>query len=306
MTENRNIAQLARNSYFNLLGHVNETVIAAIPELYDSVRPIDTKKGTWRIYKRRDLPHFLEEEKGSDGFCAVYEKNGEPRTLFLGKLEDVEYVDFTANELSRGVLEQRRWFARPPKQLTAINGTHYGTKKASAVLVLAMIPIAADIGITIYNKLTGNFAYDSVVESISDYYFSQGYNPIFTIGGPLSLVSGSLLGSGLVGGRLGKVADRIRIKNLPERAFSFLYGPEAEQAILKDHATMREEIRNIQLHEELRRNGIDISKTFFLLLDKAMRASQGDVAAVLTHLKQNPNDLGIPLERLVKVYSSAG
>src|SRR3989338_4451695 len=126
MTEHRNIAELARNSHsirYEEVGYVSGEVVAAINRMYPTkidtrLKFRDSRKGSWSFHQRMPMPHFLEGERDEDVFCAVYEKDGKPRTLFMGALDDLAYAGFTADELSNRVLEQRRWFAWPPRKLT--------------------------------------------------------------------------------------------------------------------------------------------------------------------------------------------
>ncbi len=307
----KNIVSLVKNSNsrYGNIGYVNTKVIEAVPKLYKFARALDTKKGQWEIYERRFLPHFLEEEqRSSDGFCAVYKRKGKPRTFFIGRLEDVVHLNSTTDVLSQRVLEQRRWFAWPPRNLTAKTGAIYGLNMANAFTMLGIGAFLIDMGISFYGKTTGSFEYESLLDKFVKYAGPEKENlPLMIAGsivGVLGLIFINNFGFSYIGQKLGKIADKIRIKNLPNKALLFLYGEEAEKVILEDYPIMQEELRKTKLYEKLRGFGVRISKQYFVVLDRAMRTNAKDrVMELLEHLKQSPSELQIPLERLVEVYS---
>lgn len=258
-SQTRNIAQLSRGLYG--LG-CHSDVNKLVQELYgEPVRTLPTQKGEWRFYERTNysIPTFLEEERQPpiNGFCAIYRrehKNDVITTMFMGNLEDRAVVDSVADELARNVLEQRKWFAWPPYGLTESSGGRYGNLRGMTGLWVL------EIGTVYFGR--------------EEQWFINASNSLFEYGKGLGLLAavvipmiGGIIVGSFVGKRLGKRADKMRVKNLPEEAYSFLYGKEAEKAIEDEGRIVSDEAikeRSYRLFRETLH--LDIPKSDFLKL----------------------------------------
>ncbi|MEK6855176.1 MAG: hypothetical protein AABX73_03055 [Nanoarchaeota archaeon] len=304
----RNIAKLVRNSECFLFDYLrvqelSPGVIRSIADLYGTpIKSIGTKKGKWHVHERKgfSVPFFLEEERvePSDRFCAVYERKGKPTTLFLGDLEERTIVDKTVEELSDKVLEQRRWFAWPPRKLVEENGKSYGTGKgfSFAVMVPSALLVDGVVSIMSGDNYQGVFNY---LKSFKSSPLASGMIMMGSLAGMLASIE--LLGR--FGEKMGPLADAKRVENLPQQALSFLYGQEAERFVFDENVTLQDELRKTELYGRLSSSGVNVSKHCFAEVHYMMQTvNENKVSALNNYLQQNKET--IPLEKVVNVFSS--
>ena len=305
----RNIAKLVRNSECFLFDYLrvqelSPGVIRSIADLYGTpIKSIGTKKGKWHVHERKgfSVPFFLEEERvePSDRFCAVYERKGKPTTLFLGDLEERTIVDKTVEELSKKVLEQRRWFAWPLRKLVEENDKNYGISRgfSFAVMVPSVLLVDGVVSIMSGNNYQGMFNY------FKSFEFSPLVSGMIMMGSFAGLLAPSVI-LGRFGEKIGSLADAKRVKNLPQQALSFLYGQEAERFVFDENVTSQDELRKTELYERLSGSGVNVSKPCFAEVYYMMQTVNRDNIGTLNeYLKQNKVE-SVPLEKVVNVFSS--
>jgi hypothetical protein len=280
MMKERNIAMLMRDCG---LKYYSDNVMSAIPKLYPcNVARIDTRKGRWNIYTREGfvLPYFMEEEKPKNGFVAVYERNGKPQTLFSGELEDIVKVEFTAKEFTRNVLEQRLFFAQPPRYRTEERIDDYYRPLVVFFFLGSMI---AGLGVSLF---TGTLVSALVCATFG------------TIDGLVGLTYVEL---GLAR-REGRKADKKRVQGLLPEAASYKYGNEAREKIIEEYDLLQDEQRKSKLYAKLGNNGLDISKKYFVKIYQFMQTR--NLTGIRDYLSQNPQEPQVPLEQIVNVFST--
>jgi len=247
-------------------------IVKYVTELYGKpVRTKPTKKGEWRIHERLHYasPSFLEseEEVRSNGFCVIYH-DGEDRTLFRGDLKERVVVDQTIEVLTQNVIEQKR-FTWPPRGLTAEKGGEYGQFRG---LGLTAVGVSGGLIMGIDTE---------PVQRLFE-YFNESANPNFSYITVLSAVFMSIGGGMFVGNRLGKrmgrLADERRMRDLPEEANGFLYGPHAKHAIRDEGWKLEEERGKEEAYQRFRKvmgpklvEGSEVSKEDYLEIKKALR-----------------------------------
>lgn len=280
----KNIASLVRNSTDGInLGKIDNKVFKAMVELgYVSVpgEVYAAEKGFWVLYKRQGfaMPRFLEDDKKEplSGFVAVYYDNGEPRTLFSGNETNRKAIVPAMRELTDKVLEQRDWFAWPPKKLTKDDAQRWGHSIAEYGLILGAGFLAVDFAVNYFSKLHGNdyhgLAY-KVFDSFTNY---PAKTALVALSAPLLLFPIFEF----FGKRLGSFADRIREKNLPKQ---FLYGEKAEKAIMDEYRTLLDQRKLSAFYESIKD---------FVLLDKLgiSKLREAVVALPLGEVKQALDD----------------
>lgn len=279
--DEKNIAALLRD-------YIGEYTRNEIAELYPHHRTLDTKKGIWQIHERESfaMPFLMEEDRTEpkDGFCAVYyNKKGESNSLFRGDLNDRRTVDTTIDEASKNVIEQRRFFAWPPKGLTPREGRDYFVIKGGL----------ATIG--------------SALSAMPIFYFSGngGLAIGIQVGGIFLFMGGSGLIGEIFGKKIGEAADKRRVKNFPNEAFSYLYGEDARNAIYTEHRTLQDETRKTRLYQELRKAGYDVSKPFTKQIYDAMQSMEKHSNVIkLTDYLKHQKEPKVPLETAVKAYKA--
>ncbi|MBI2107371.1 hypothetical protein HYT57_05295 [Candidatus Woesearchaeota archaeon] len=300
----RNIARLLRtDSFLNWCGPfgVSDSVIGAIDGLYgEPEKSLETRSGgQWLIHERAgfSVPFFLEEDRKMPrhGFCAVYYKKDKPITLFLGSLDGRLTFSYTVKELSENVLEQRRFFAWPPRRLAEGEGERYGQDVGfySAMGITASVAAAFFVG--------------SFSENVNEFNgFLRDVPPItwlFMCVGFAGSIFGGVEVAKRIGKKLGPVADRFRTRNLPGVAFSYLYGDEASNAVLEERSTLEEELRKTRLYEKFIEADVPISKPLFLEVYRAMQSvNREKIVSLSDYLARHPEK--IPLEKVVNVFSS--
>ncbi len=253
-----------------------------LPELYTVEQyEIKSRKGSWTVYKRDNfvLPYFLEEKREApgNGFCAVYKREGRPKTFFLGKTDNSTIIDKTAAILSRKVLEQRPLFSKPPKSLTVENGLTYGLRVGLIFVIIVGTIVAFDyillpkFGNEIGKGLGISFStevsienYQSVLGAFLDKIIRPEHmkllNSFYTLAAFIVL---PILAGGIIYESLGKWADKRRTKNFSKQAFSFLFGKEATTQLLAEYKLIEEENSKTALYERLTGLEMNTSKDKF-------------------------------------------
>ena len=284
MKTEKNIAKAIRDSLRPTIENreAKEQAYKLLPELYaDEYYEIKSRKGSWTVYKRNNfvLPYFLEEkrvEPGS-GFCAVYKREGRPKTFFLGKISNTNVIDKASGILSRKVLEQRPLFSRPPKSLTSENGLTYGLRVGLIFVIIVGVFVAFDyillpkfgneigkgLGISFSTEVTVE-NYQSILGAFFNKIFSTEQikllNTTYTLSAFIIL---PILAGGIIYEFLGKWADKRRTKNFSQEAFSFLFGKEATAQLLAEYKLIEEEKSKTALYERLTGLEMNTSKDYF-------------------------------------------
>jgi hypothetical protein len=284
MKDKKNIAKAIRDSLRPAIENreAKERTYKLLPELYtDEEYELKSRKGTWTVYKRDNfvLPYFLEEKRvePENGFCAVYKREGRPKTFFLGKISSTTIIDKAAGILSRKVLEQLPFISRPPKSLTAENGLTYGLRVGLIFVIIMGVFVAFDyvllpkFGREIEKGLEISFSTEVTIEnyqSILGAFLNRIISPehIKLINTSYTLAAFILLpilAGGIIYEFLGKWADKRRTKNFPEEAFSFLFGKEALDQLMTEYNLIEEEKGKTALFEQLTGLGLNTPKDNF-------------------------------------------
>jgi len=248
----RNIAKLLRNGASFLLGGlgtIDEDVTEAVKAVYGRPQEtIKTKRGEWQIYTRfgDSIAPFFESERREqrNNFLAVYYRKGKARTLFLGEHDAEQEIETAAREISDRVLEQRRWFAWPPRKLTQDDGTMYALGKLGGLYFSSLF---IEYGISFLTS------YKPTYTRFLEYCNSKGIDEGIAIQIiMLSTLVGltSLSGMAKVGTILGRLADNYRQRNLP---LSYKYGEEAVKQIKEEHKAGKYNLALTAAYESFKR-----------------------------------------------------
>jgi hypothetical protein len=259
MESERNIASLLRSyqSFYNGgegLGYVKESAINNMQNTYHLARSFKTKKGQWKMYEREAyaIPYFIDDDSKlpinvslsdklppSSSICAVYERNEEPRAIFLGQLSNRKTIDAIAQELTDTILEQKGMFFKTPRKLTATDGYKFGGNRGIATLFGALLIPLAEMGIGIGSHyLNLGFHYDSTLAKVVNQYPMPSLLAVF--GGVFALAGNISLQSNIYQ-KCGEKADKRRIRRLPQEASAYFYGAEAELSLRIENVIALEE-----------------------------------------------------------------
>ncbi len=284
MENKKNIAKAIRDSLRSTTESIEAKDLAdkLLPELYtDGKYEVKGRKGRWTVYKRNDyvLPYFLEEKREAPegDFCAVYKREGRPKTFFLGETDNSTIIDKAVGILSRKVLEQLPFISRPPKSLTAENGLTYGLRVGLIFVIIVGVFVAFDyvllpkFGREIEKGLEISFStgvtienYQSILGAFLDKIISPEHmkllNTSYTVAAFIIL---PILAGGIIYEFLGRWMDKRRTKNFPEEAFSFLFGKEAVDQLLAEYKLIEEEKGKTALYEQLTGLGLNTPKENF-------------------------------------------
>jgi hypothetical protein len=311
-TKQPNVPKLLRaslNARFEKKERLKEAA-AAVPALYGQPgsgpeeRP--TRKGTWKVFKQHDYsaPSFVgmaaglqgsgqgdvpageqgAETDGIDRFCALYYREGRPRTIIRGNTADDGKINGLLAAVSGKILEQRPLFSRPAKTLTEENGLSYGIRTGLIFAVLlalfvlfdyVLIPNYPETILQAANITTGEevynyaadakiFQYKSVTGEIVGTVFPEKYRRLSTSMYTLAVAFIlPILIFGIVYEAAGKGADRRRVKRFPPGAFGFQYGLPAAEAILAEAEQVKREKLKADLYERLSEYGLSIDRASF-------------------------------------------
>ena len=294
MENKKNIAKAIRDSLRPTIENMEakDRADKLLPVLYeDDNYKIKSRKGSWTVYTRDNfvLPYFLGEKRETpgSGFCAVYKREGRPKTFFLGKTKTSSrtIIDKAAGILSQKVLEQRPLFSGPPKSLTAENGLTYGLRVGFLFMFIVGAFVAFDyILLPKFGRLIGkglgiSFSTEVSIEnyqSILGSFLNKNFNTeqikllnkAYTLAAFIVL---PILSGGIIYESLGKWADKRRTKNFPEEAFSFLFGKEALVQVLAEYKLIEEENGKTALYERLTELGMNTPKENFEQIYDEMR-----------------------------------
>ena len=284
--------------------------VAAIPTLYGQAesgpeeRP--TRKGKWKIFKQYDyrVPSFVGGTPdqpdsgpgngpaggqgagagGIDRFCALYYREGRPRTIIRGNTADDGKINGLLAAVAEKIIEQQPLFSRPAKTLTEENGLSYGIRIGLIFAVLftlfvffdyVLIPNYPETILQATNITTGDeahnysadakiFQYESVTGKIVGMVFPEKYRRLSTSMYTLAVVFIlPILLFGIVYEAAGKGADRTRVKQFPPEAFGFQYGLPAAEAVLDEAESAKREKIKTDLYERLTAHGLSIDKKDF-------------------------------------------
>jgi hypothetical protein len=293
---NRNVAQLVRESAKPNPSNVKarERAMTLAPALYpEESYDLKTRKGTWRVFARSrfPVPRFLEDENtGEDpGSCAVYLREGTPKTLFLGATNDRTLIERAAVLLSAKVLEQRPLFSRPPRSLTSENGLSYGLRLGVLLVFVLGLLVALDFvllprfGSDVAKGLSISFSsdvtiegYQSLIRAFLNRVFGPRIFPLITsIYSLAALIILPILIVAIVFEFSGKRADKRRVKDLPGEAQAFYFGKEAWQELFRQHGEFEDERAKLALFEKCRDYQMKVSRREFAeLYDEMKRTLQ--------------------------------
>ena len=321
-TKQPNIPKLLRaslNARFEKKEQLKEAA-ASVSALYGQSEsgPAEqnTRKGTWKVFKQHDyrVPSFVGVTAGPPGsvpgkaadtvsgagtdgidrFCAVYYREGSPRTIIRGNTADESKINGLLTTVSGKVLEQRAIFSHPAKTLTEENGLSFGIRVGLIFAVLlalfvlfdyVLIPNYPETILQAANITTGEdvhnysadakiFQYESVTGKIVGIVFPEKYRRLSTSMYTLAVVFIlPILILGMVYEAAGKGADRRRVKQFPPEAFGFQYGLSAAEGLLAEAEQVRREKLKTDLYERLTEYGLSIDKMDF---EKIFRDTVGE------------------------------
>jgi hypothetical protein len=290
--ENRNIAQLVRQSAKPNPSNVEarERAMALVPVVYpEESYELKTRKGIWRVFTRDRFPasRFMEDENTGEeqGSCAVYLREGTPKTLFLGTAVDRSLIQRTAGLLSTKVLEQRPVVSRPPRSLNSENGLSYGLRLGVLVVFVLGLLVALDFvllprfGSDVAKGLSISFSsdvqiegYQSVIRGFLNRVFGPAIFPLITSMYSLAaLIILPILIIAVVFEFSGKGADKRRVKHLPEEARSFCFGREAWEELFRQHGKLEDERAKQLLFEKCQAHQMKASRREFAELYGEMK-----------------------------------
>lgn len=219
-----NIAELVRNAYLEWQPKVVEVIPVVYP--YPLVTPLitpNTRRGEWK---------FLRHHKKDRGFCAVYERKGKPQTMFSGESGHFPYVQDTAAMLSANILEQGilSW------PLRALNTQDGALNMMMGMLI--MYGVALTLPFLGYNEHLNEHLtkFPEYVDELMKTYPKEGALAVFVFGMAPFV-------SGWFGKQLGRIADRARIKNLPEEAYTYNYGYQSIDSLRGEYFILHPEKR---------------------------------------------------------------
>jgi len=204
--------------------------------------------------------HSKSGSKQRNGFFAVYKRNSKNKTSVLGSFSTERYMVEDLEKLVANVLEQRRFFSFPRRELIPELMPGYGFKRGLALSGLAALAVAIDFGLAAYSNSLGvpHQSYTSEVFENMVGFYGQQQAVINSAAGVLMVPS---LVSGLFESfyrRAARAADRIRVRHIQKQSdeYGFLYGKDAENAIVKRYL----EKKRADFHRELSRKYSDILK----------------------------------------------
>jgi len=288
----RNVAQIVRESTKPNPSNVEARAraMSLVPTLYpEESYDLKTRKGTWRVFARSQFPasHFLEDENTGDdpGSCAVYLREGAPKTFFLGATRDRSLIERTAELLSGKVLEQRPLFSRPPRSLTSENGLSYGLRIGILIVFFVGLLVALDFvllprfGSDAAGGLSISFStqaeiegYQSLIRSFLNKVFGPAIFPLITsIYSLAALIVLPILTIAIVFEFSGKRADKRRVKDLPETAHNFYFGKEAWQELFRQEGELENERAKQALFEKCKAREMKSSRREFSQLYDEMK-----------------------------------
>jgi hypothetical protein len=280
----KNIAQLVRAAAQPNPSNVEarERAMSLAPTMYpEESYDLKTRKGTWRVFTRTRFPasHFLEDENTGDdpGSCAVYLREGTPKTLFLGPTRNRTLIERTAELLSGKVIEQRPLVSRPPRSLTSENGLSYGLRLGVLIVFFLGLLVALDffllprfgsdvakglnIGFSSHVEIEG---YQSLIRAFLHKAFGPAIFPLITsIYSLAALIIVPILLIAVVFEFSGKRADKRRVKDLPEEAHTFYFGREAWEELFRQEAELEDERARQVLFEKCRAHEMKVSRREF-------------------------------------------
>jgi len=216
-----------------------------------------TKEGTWTFYERKDftMPNYPNEpERLEDGFCAVYKANldgdndSKITTMFSGSLDNDEDLSDNvipiAEELTDKVLEQGL-LSFPPRQYGKGTGAHFGFNVGRVVGDLGLVGMAADYLLASIHgtiPLTERVLTDNV---LNNFLYGTGLAAIQLV------AQVKLFGNK----KLENFADRLRTRNLPDRAQNYLFGKESLQILMYDLNRMEHESLRERMYKKMLDDG---------------------------------------------------
>jgi hypothetical protein len=232
-----------------------------VPALYpEESEGFSARKGRWRIFERQrpPIPPFLDESDTvppQPGFCAVYLREGRPKTSVVGATRDRRLVEQTVNLISRKVLEQRPFASAPARSLTAENGLVFGLRIGLLIMFFVGLFLIFDLillprfGPEVARGLSTAFSTELAIEAytsrvgtlVAALFGPEGYTVITSMYSLAALILVPILIIGIVFEVSGKRADRSRVKDLGEPARDFLYGSEAWQDLVRQSERQKEE-----------------------------------------------------------------
>ena len=293
---NRNIAQLVRESAKPNPSNVEarERAMTLAPALYpEESYDLKTRKGAWRVFTRTRFPasRFIEDENTEEapGSCAVYLREGTPKTLFLGSGSDRSVIERTAVLLSAKVLEQRPLVSRPARSLNSENGLSFGLRLGVLIVFVLGLLVALDFvllprfGSDVAKGLSISFSsevqiegYQSVIRAFLNRVFGPAIFPLITSMYSLAvLIIVPILVIAVVFEFSGKRADKRRVKDLPEAAIAFCFGKEAWQELFRQHGELGDERAKQLLFEKCQEYQMKATRREFAeLYDEMKRTLQ--------------------------------
>lgn len=250
---------------------------------------LKTRKGIWRVFGRDHFPapHFLEDPNAREeaGFCAVYLREGTPKTFFLGDTGERSLIERTAKLLSIRVLEQRLLVSRPPRGLNSENGLSFGLRLGFLIVFILGLFVTLDFvllpryGSDVAKGLSIAFStemeiegYQSLIGSFLNKVFGPAIFPLITSMYSLAaLIILPILIVGVVFEFSGKRADKRRVRDLPEGAEVFRYGREAWQELFRQEGELEDEQAKLVLFEKCSALEMKVSRREFLELYGEMK-----------------------------------
>jgi len=238
------------------------------------------------VYKERDYqtPLFVESDnnKRYNRFCAVYTREGRPRTIVKGNTIEAAVIQESLYGISKKIIEQRVLVSRPGKVLIEENGFAHGIKIGLIFAVLlgafvlfdyVLIPkypvtflqaanISSNKPVDNYSGDAKIFQYKSITERVLIKIVPEKYEQFGTT---IILIAAFFifLIFGVVFETAGKRADRRRMKHLPQEALDFQYGFDSVESILSERVLTGREKTKSEMYDRLSAHGLAMEKSQF-------------------------------------------
>jgi len=263
---------------------------AAIPKSYQNAEISErrTRKGSWTVYRETAYrkPAFVPRgnESTFDRFCAVYYREGRPRTVVCGRTADEAIIEKTLRACAEKMMEQRPLFSIPARSLTTENGLTYGIRLGMILAVLlalfvfvdfVLVPNYPELVLQAANITMGEpvydyspdakiFGYRSITGSLIERFLPDRYRYLSTSMYTLVAVFViPILAFGIFYEIAGKGADRRRMKRLPPEALSFTYGFDAVTRTIEEGNAAQSERRKETLYSVCVTNGLLMERQEF-------------------------------------------
>ncbi|MBS3110392.1 hypothetical protein J4227_07735 [Candidatus Woesearchaeota archaeon] len=289
--DDRNIAKQVRFARLGNADGLDKKVEALYPH---GKIVVTTKKGQWGINVRDSNPveYFVEPDKNvvsEKGISALYiDKDGELQGIFIADNDNVDVAKATSGHLSEKILEQRKYFAWPPRSIgEGVSGNTIGMGLA--------VPTVGGLAYSLFGT--------EYVQSLSE--VAQAF---YLIGGVMTTGVALSMGPLILSDPLGRIADRARLKGLPEEARSgtYKYGDDALSSVNLHYGILQNENERFRLEKFFKEAGYTPPRDFTVEFLDAMRSLETGNGKPFAQLARVDPKLGgtVPVHVALNAYDA--